>query len=133
MPKATKQINTSDDALIALGERIAELRNQERDAVNEAIRAADAVKLAEQRGVCSVILLRRAPQADARVAAFMDAADRLLVLIFDMPHPATLEGVRALAKAILYRCEHEGVSDQPESFFERGAVALLEALAGETV
>jgi hypothetical protein len=43
--------------------------------------------------------------------------------------PTTIEGFRALAIAITHYCANDPEINEPESDLERGAVALLAALA----
>jgi len=102
-----------DQKLIALANLISELEPRESAAVSAAIET-DGAGLAQ-----------------ARIDAIQDAMDNLLEEMLQLPPPKTMEGLRALAYAILQRCECEPVFDEPRTLFERSVVALVLGLARE--
>jgi hypothetical protein len=103
-----------DQKLIALANLITELEPRESAAVSAAIETGGA-------GL-----------AQARIDAITEAMDNLLEEILQLPPPKTMEGLRAMAYAIVQRCECEPVFDEPRTLFERSVVALLLGLAGDT-
>jgi len=100
-----------DQKLIALANLISELEPRESAAVSAAIET-DGAGLAQ-----------------ARIDAIQDAMDNLLEEMLQLPPPKTMEGLRALAYAIVQRCECEPVFDEPRTLFERSVIALLLGLA----
>src|SRR5262249_3984275 len=83
-----------DQKLIALANLITELEPRESAAVSAAIETGGA-------GL-----------AQARIDAITDAMDNLLEEMLQLPPPKTMEGLRALAYAIVQRCECQPVFDE---------------------
>jgi hypothetical protein len=110
MAKAARTLPRNNDTrLIELGRKMAELRAKETAAIGDAIDRADG------------------DPAHARVRAVWGAMSRTYGKMLAMT-PTTLEGHRALARAILDRCSVVPKFETPEGDFERGAIALLVAL-----